>query len=268
LTALTHLAYRVWQQYKCSADDYGVMPDDPSAIKAGNRRLQQETERAIRASLDRLVALDILHRFIDQGQPYLYCRVWQTHQQVRYPSKTFYPLPPPEELAQCDDKTRAFFCERCGNISAKVPEDSRSISVPPTRARPRNPNPLPNPNPHSHSLELRGEPERGGPLIAGPGRNVAVPGRVPLPGTLFGEFVAKLGGDEVSAADRVRAWANDVLGRYGESTIPGSADNFAFWRQRAAEELFGAAVPQTRQQRVSASNHALIQRALARGNES
>lgn len=152
INALDHLAYRVWQQYKLSADDYGVMPDLAASIQAGNRRLAKETVKAITAALEGFVECGLLHRFIHQGQAYLYSRVWQTHQKVRYPSETFHPVPPAEELAQCDAKTRALFAQRFANSSETESEDLRESSSPPVRAHSRNA--LANAN------ASEGEPER------------------------------------------------------------------------------------------------------------
>lgn len=130
INALDHLAYRVWQQYKCSADDYGVMPDSVSAIKAGNRCLEEESERAIRRCLNAMLASGLVHRFKHQGQAYLYSRVWQTYQKVRYPSETIHPLPPPDELAHCDEKTLELFAQRLQNVPEKLPQDSGKSGEP------------------------------------------------------------------------------------------------------------------------------------------
>lgn len=164
ITALDHLAYRVWQQYKLSADDYGVMPDLAASIQAGNRRLAQEPVKAITAALAGFVDGGLLHRFVHQGQAYLYSRVWQTHQKVRYPSETFHPVPPAEELAQCDAKTRALFAQRCANGSETVLENSGTTSGPPTRACPGNANA----NADATASDVRGESERG--LVLSPGQ--------------------------------------------------------------------------------------------------
>jgi hypothetical protein len=153
INALDHLAYRVWQQYKLSADDYGVMPDLAASIQAGNRRLAKEPARAITACLNTFVDCGLLHRFTHQGQDYLYSRVWQEHQKVRYPSETFHPVPPADELAQCERKTRALFAQRSANVSEIDPKDSRESSSPPTRAHSRNA--LANAN-----ASLEGESER------------------------------------------------------------------------------------------------------------
>lgn len=268
ITSLNDLTYRVWQQYKASADDYGVMPDEPSMIRVGNRRLKRVSERVIRVCLDEIVGVALLHRFMHQQQAYLYSRDWQDHQKIRYPSETLWPPPPTDELAQCSDKTRALFEQRFVNTSEVVAQTFGKGAEPPARGGALNANATANAKDLDLDLDLRGESERGpvpGPLVVPPGRNIAVHGRVPLPASLLAEFVAKRGGDPVTAADEIRAWAGRVLDRFSaDETIPGSADNFAFWRQKAAEELFGPAAPTTRQQRVSAANQATLQRALKR----
>jgi hypothetical protein len=164
ITALDDLAYRIWQQYKLSADDYGVMPDLAASIMGGNRRLAKVQPRVIESKLQGFVECGLLHRFVHQGQGYLYSRVWQKHQKIRYPSETFHPAPPPEELAQCEKKTRELFAQRSANSSETESEDSKTISGPPTRACPGNANA----NADATNFEVRGESERG--LVLSPGQ--------------------------------------------------------------------------------------------------
>lgn len=161
ITALDHLAYRVWQQYKLSADDYGVMPDLAASVQAGNRRLAQEPVKVITAALASFVECGLLHRFVHQGQGYLYSRVWQKHQKIRYPSETFHPAPPPEELARCEKKTRELFAQRFANSSETDPEDCDTVLPPPVCARAGNAS-------ANASAVNGGEPERG--LVLSPGQ--------------------------------------------------------------------------------------------------
>jgi hypothetical protein len=168
ITALDDLAYRIWQQYKLSADDYGVMPDLAASIMGGNRRLAKVQPRVIESKLQGFVDCGLLHRFVHQGQGYLYSRVWQKHQKIRYPSETFHPAPPPEELAQCDKKTRELFAQRFANSSETDSEDCDTVSPPPVCARPGNANADAN-----ASAEELGERERGLVLSRGQLRSSA-----------------------------------------------------------------------------------------------
>jgi hypothetical protein len=165
ITALDDLAYRIWQQYKLSADDYGVMPDLAASIMGGNRRLAKVQPRVIESKLQGFVDCGLLHRFVHQGQGYLYSRVWQKHQKIRYPSETFHPAPPPEELAQCEKKTRELFAQRFANSSETDSEDYVNVSPPPVCAHAGNANANADANANA---EKRGEPERR--LVLSPGQ--------------------------------------------------------------------------------------------------
>lgn len=125
LTKLTDLEFRVYCQYKLCADDFGVMTDSPSVLRGASRRLDMEKERVIQRAIDRMVALEVVHRFEHQGRRYLYSRNWQDWQHVKYPRATHLPIPPPDELDACTDDTRDLFSQRvlgrdgAGNVKEK-----------------------------------------------------------------------------------------------------------------------------------------------------
>jgi hypothetical protein len=156
VSQLDHLEYRVWDQYRLSADDFGVMPDSASVIRGANIALERESEKRIQQALGKLVDVGLVHRFEHQDVNYLYSRNWQEHQKVRYPRGTHYPCPPPDELLRCDDKTLELFAKHSGNPSAVSLGSSGSLSVPPTRGDARNADANANAD-----AEKRGESERG-----------------------------------------------------------------------------------------------------------
>jgi hypothetical protein len=281
ITALDDLAYRIWQQYKLSADDYGVMPDLAASIMGGNRRLAKVQPRVIESKLQGFVDSGLLHRFTHQGQAYLYSRVWQTHQKVRYPSETFHPVPPSEELAQCDAKTRALFTQRCANSSETVLEDSETISGPPTRACPGNANA----NADATASEARGESERG--LVLSPGQlRACVSSLVSLWNDRAVDPFVRVS-DELQPQSRARveaalkahpdlAWWD---ARFGDVTASafcrGGGDRgwvADFWWVLENVELVvsgryrdrAPAAPRTKIQAISKANQGVLDRALAR----
>ena len=124
VTALSDFAYRVWEQTKLSADDFGVLPDSPLPLRADNRRLRKATEKAVAEALVTLVEAELLVRFEHQGEPYLCAPVWQTWQKVSYPRKTIRPCPPADVLARCDEDTRYLFTIHPGGV--KLPSRRKS----------------------------------------------------------------------------------------------------------------------------------------------
>lgn len=143
LCALTDFEFRVWSQYKLSANDFGVMAYTPSPLMAENKALD-ERGPAIRKALARIVGLGLLLVFDHQGDPYLCSPVWQDFQQIRYPRSTHLPLPTGDVLARCSPATRDLFASLrrkvYGNVSEKVQEESGSVSESPAREQARNAN--------------------------------------------------------------------------------------------------------------------------------
>jgi hypothetical protein len=154
VTALDDFAYRVWEQTKLSADDFGVLPFDASVLRADNARLRKHaTERQVQTVLQHLVTVGLLALFTHQGETYAYSPVWQTWQQVKYPRKTHRPKPTPEALAACDDLTRWLFEHYpgggkvrkfpggdSGNVPGNAPVEGREDSEPQPGRIPANAN--------------------------------------------------------------------------------------------------------------------------------
>jgi hypothetical protein len=89
-----------------------------------------------------------------------------------------------------------------------------------------------------------------GGLMPGPMQAV-VAGRIPLPYPLFDELVCKLGGERQAGEVRVREWAQERLLALPEGPVPGSADNYKWWRTQAEQTLFPKA---SRASTVAAGN--------------
>lgn len=128
IIGLDHLAFRVWHQYVLSADDYGVMRESASVLRADNPKLESEPFRRVERALSDVVASELVHRFTHQGVSYLWQLDWQDFQQIRYPRDTVLPSPSPEELANATVLTQKLFAlrvkpsrERLRNVSETDP---------------------------------------------------------------------------------------------------------------------------------------------------
>jgi hypothetical protein len=100
---ISHLDYRAWSTYVLVADDFGVMPMEPSEIRK-MRVFKKEKERVLVAALEKMFTIGLVRRFEHQGQFYIWSPNWQHHQKIRYPRReeTHYPPPPEVELAALD----------------------------------------------------------------------------------------------------------------------------------------------------------------------
>lgn len=126
VTALSDFEYRVWEQTKLSADDFGVLPYSPLPLRADNLRLRNKaTERQVADALTRLVTDRLLLPFDHQGETYLCAPAWQTWQMVAFPRKTVRPRPTPEVLAECDDATRYLFTIHPGGRKLPKPKTGK-----------------------------------------------------------------------------------------------------------------------------------------------
>lgn len=109
LTQCDHLAYRVWNQYLLSADDFGVMVDEAAKIRGDNLALMRETEAEIRRCLDLLLSLGLITGFEHQGQRYICSLKWQDYQKIAYPRTSYLPDPSSEVFDKLSSKTRLLF---------------------------------------------------------------------------------------------------------------------------------------------------------------
>lgn len=145
---LSDFEFRVWCQYKLSANDVGVMVDSPNPLMADNRVLERRGAAQVRKALSRLIAVELLLRFEDQGAGYVCSPVWQDYQTIRRPRATHLPTPQGAVLARCSEETRGLFVRLLaeaaqrrssrrttsetgddgGNISVILPESSGNLS--------------------------------------------------------------------------------------------------------------------------------------------
>lgn len=119
VTALSDFEYRVWEQTKLSADDFGVMPYTSTLLRAENVRLRRATEKQVFDALSRLVSLELLHVFEHQGESYVCAPQWQKWQQIRFPRKTARPQPPADVLVKCEPLTVELFTKWPGGKKFK-----------------------------------------------------------------------------------------------------------------------------------------------------
>lgn len=124
VSALTDFEYRVWEQTKLSADDFGVMPYSATVLRADNLRLRGVKEASVFSALRQLVKAGLLLTFTHQGEEYAFAPVWQTWQQVRFPRKTSRPRPDEDALAKCDAETRELFRKHPGGRTKIVGQSS------------------------------------------------------------------------------------------------------------------------------------------------
>jgi hypothetical protein len=199
VTALSDFEYRVWEQTKLSADDFGVLPLSPLPLRADNLRLRKASERLVAEALARLVTDRLLLPFEHQGEAYVCAPAWQTWQMVAFPRRTVRPRPPEEVLAECDEATRYLFTVHPGGRklpkpkTGKLPNDFGITSEElPKDSRPYAP--ITTANAHANAHDLSSISSEGGP-----GETVAPPGA----GRLDPPPAAVVG--RVGVADRYRA---------------------------------------------------------------
>lgn len=110
VTALTDLEFRVWDTYRWTADDFGVMPKSTDLLRGVNDALRlQHTEAEIGSALDRIVAVDLIIEFDHQNALYVCSLEWNKYQKIDYPRQSFFPPPPPEVIERMDVSTRRLF---------------------------------------------------------------------------------------------------------------------------------------------------------------
>lgn len=272
VTALSDFEYRVWEQTKLSADDFGVLPYSPLPLRTDNLRLRKAPERQVSDALTRLCADGLLVLFEHQGESYVCAPAWQTWQMVAFPRKTIRPKPTPEALALCDAVTQYLFTIHPGGMRLPKPktgtvredfgsptEEVRKDFKPSGAETPANASA--NANAHAEVLSEGGAGETA-PCPPLP-RRVSVVDRagalglvssgawqrqhgshalrgdlcdwVCLPAIVHDEWQRRLvaaGATAEDAARDIRLWALDVRLRWA-GRVPGD-DIFAFWRNEWA----------------------------------
>lgn len=127
VSSLSDLEFRVWTDYILVADNFGVMPDSPAMIRAGNINLAARPEEQIREALDNIVKTGLLIKFSHQGHDFLCDPVWQDFQKVKYPSRTYYPAPDDETMASMSEETREHFKEHHPKLAAPQRSESELV---------------------------------------------------------------------------------------------------------------------------------------------
>lgn len=126
VTSLTGDEYRAWTQYMQSADDFGVMRQSASPLRADNDFLEALTEKVVERLLQRLIDVGLIRTFEHQGKRYVYQHDWQDWQKIGWPKTTILPKPQGDDLLGCTEATRHLFVFHPGGV--KVPKLSKRTS--------------------------------------------------------------------------------------------------------------------------------------------
>lgn len=121
LTELPDFDFRVWLQYRASADDFGVCPLSPAKLQGDNRRLAKESTAKVLRAMKGLIECGLVLVFTHQGQDYLCQATWQDFEDIRYPRQTLHPVPSAEVFGLLSEKTAELFREHRKKDSAKFP---------------------------------------------------------------------------------------------------------------------------------------------------
>lgn len=109
LTAITDFEFRVWNQYRASADDFGVCPLLPAKLQGDNRRLAREKPAKVMTAMLQLIEVGLVVPFEHQGQSFICSLNWQNFEQVQYPRKSLNPLPTVHVFDEMTEETQNLF---------------------------------------------------------------------------------------------------------------------------------------------------------------
>lgn len=126
LTMLTDFEFRVWNQYRASADDFGVCPLSPTKLQGDNRRLEKVPAAKVLAALKRTIDVGLTLSFVHQNQTFICTPNWQDYEDIRYPRHTLYPVPPPEVFDLLSVKTAELFRNSSRKDSEEFPHLARA----------------------------------------------------------------------------------------------------------------------------------------------
>jgi hypothetical protein len=167
----------VWNAYKLSANDVGIMLDSVAPMQTGNRNLRERPVKQIRSALDAMIRAGLLVRFTHQDESYVCSPKWQDWQRVEYPRQTHLPLPAGDVREQCSEATRMLFAkleenrqqqaERIKNGRKKSRVTSEDLPVSGEDSIPHARDRAGNANANANAGVDRGESERGLVLVPG-----------------------------------------------------------------------------------------------------
>lgn len=126
VSSLSDLEYRVWSQMLLCADDFGVLPWSATLLMGHNLALAKRQSGDVGLAMDAVVGIGLFMSFEHQDQRFLCDPKWQSFQHVKYPRKTYYPCPPPDVLAVCDEKTIELFRNFHGMFPKSPSPDTRA----------------------------------------------------------------------------------------------------------------------------------------------
>jgi hypothetical protein len=109
LSGLSDFEFRVWCQYRLSANDVGVMRFSAAPLMAGNSSLEKRGQTKIKNALVALVNCGLLVEFQHQGESFVCSERWQDFQNVKYPRETHLPIPSGSVLDKFSPATRKLF---------------------------------------------------------------------------------------------------------------------------------------------------------------
>jgi hypothetical protein len=126
LATISDYEFRVWTQYRASADDFGVCPLNAAKLQGDNRRLARDPASKVMKALKQLIEVGLVIPFAHQGLDYICQRDWQDFEDIRYPRNTSYPVPSPQAFALLSEKTAELFRNDSRKDSAKFPHLARA----------------------------------------------------------------------------------------------------------------------------------------------
>jgi len=105
VTSLTALEQVVWRDLILIADDFGVLIDRVAVLQGPDKFLAGIPADEVGRAMRNVVKVGLFLAFEHQEEGFLCDPTWQTFQKIKYPRRTFLPLPGPAVLARCDEPT-------------------------------------------------------------------------------------------------------------------------------------------------------------------
>lgn len=109
LALLSDYEFRVWNQYRATADDFGVCPFLPAKLQGDNRRLATDPPSKVLKAMKRLIEVELVIPFDHQGQVFICSPNWQDFEDIKYPRRSLNPVPGEAIQTLCSESTRNLF---------------------------------------------------------------------------------------------------------------------------------------------------------------